>query len=204
MTENIGIFGGAFNPPHLGHVSIAEKAEKQFAFDRLVWIPTAQPPHKTSRALAAAEDRLAMVRALTVGHPKWEVSDAEISRGGVSYTFETLREFRRAEPRAKLFLIIGSDQLNQFGHWKNPAEISREATLVVYPRPGSPVPRSTAALSHQIGAPLSYLVVRGQETTCSSSAIRKSVSRGIDVSGLVPPAVLAYIQAHGLYREDLG
>ena len=132
----IGIYGGTFNPMHVGHLIVIESVREQLQFDRLLFIPSANPPNKSDPSLAPAADRLQMARLGVEGNPDFEVSDIETSRGGISYTVDTLASLAALHPRASLSLIIGADNLIEFQTWKSPTEILDRAELVVMNRPG--------------------------------------------------------------------
>jgi nicotinate-nucleotide adenylyltransferase len=192
----VGIFGGTFNPPHNGHLQIAEAAEQQYALDRLLFIPTCIPPHKVQDETGPA-DRLAMVRLALEDRDRWECNDLEIQRGGTSYTVDTLKALREEHPGAKFFLMIGSDNLLSFHRWRQPEAVAAEASLLVYERPGFPLPSNAGESSIP---ELHIRVIRGAAVDISSSEIRRRIREKKNVSELVPPKVLSYIQAHGLYQ----
>ncbi len=198
----IGIIGGSFNPIHIAHLIIADRFADQMELDECVFVPAAQSPFKVRSAeLAPAEDRLAMVRLATIQHPKFRVSDAEIRRGGVSYTIDTLREFASANPGATLFLLIGSDQAVEFVRWREWEAICREAQLCIVRRPFLLTPemeeRMTETLTVDgrkpvwIGAPLLEI---------SSTDIRHRVAAGKSINYLTVKAVRDHIAEQELYR----
>lgn len=197
----LGIFGGTFNPLHNGHLKIAEEAEKQFSLDRIFFVPTCLPPHKVEPVLASAEQRLEMVQLILKGHPKWTCSELEIRRGGASYTIDTLNSFRKENPQANLFLILGADNLLTFNRWREATSVASMASILVYGRPGFPLPENSSELCEQFDIELDYHVIQGAEMKMSSSEIRNSIQNKKNVSGLVPPAVLTYIKEHGLYQK---
>ena len=127
----IGIYGGTFNPMHIGHLIVIESVREQLQFDRLFFVPSASTPNKNDPTLAPAADRLQMARLALEGNSECEVSDIEIARGGLSYTVDTLRVLGERYPGATLSLIIGADNLLEFGSWKAPEEILERAELVV-------------------------------------------------------------------------
>ena len=130
-----GIFGGTFNPPHEGHTAAARAAKEALSLDRVIFVPTAQPPHKAlPRFSATEEQRLFMTRLMAEETEGASVSDIEISRGGVSYTADTLLGFRRLYPDDELFLLMGTDMLLSFDRWKRPEEICALASLAVFSR----------------------------------------------------------------------
>ena len=195
--RRIGIFGGTFDPPHLGHLCIALWALVELRLDEVVFMPAGQPPHKVGRAVARASHRLAMIRLAVKGLPDFSVSALEIHRRGPSFTVDTLRAFRAAHPHAKLYLILGADGLAEFRTWHEPAEIARLAVLAVAARPG-------ARRSHarHPGVPASRVVWLDNPTlSVSSSAVRERVRQGLSLKYGVPAAVARYIGRHRLYRK---
>lgn len=215
--RRIGIFGGTFDPPHLGHLTIAEWAREALALDRVVFVPAGTPPHKRPVAVTPAVHRLAMTRLAARGHPAFEVTPIETRRRGPSYTVDTLRRFRAEHPRARLFLIVGEDSLDDFGTWRDPHDILALSTLVVAGRrAGRAVPaRAAAGAATRIGAgergrgvragaaPPEHRVVRLDSPVIdlSSSEIRARLARGRSVRYLVPDAVLKYAARQSLYRR---
>lgn len=187
----IGIFGGSFDPPHLGHLIIAEMARSALKLDRVVFVPAHQPPHKLGRQFTPAHHRFAMTSAAISGNAAFTVSDIELRRDGISYSIDTLRAFRRQYPEARLYLIIGEDNYRTFSTWRNPDEILSLAELVVYPRVGSPVKRKRRN-DHILDAPLLGI---------SSSEIRRRLKKGMSVRYLVPDVVRRYIERHHLYTK---
>jgi nicotinate-nucleotide adenylyltransferase len=187
----LGIYGGAFDPPHNAHVALARAAVGQAQLDELLVFPTGNAWHRTGQ-LTAAPHRLAMTRRAFEGLPKTVVDDREMSRRGPTYTIDTLRELRRESPQAELFLVIGEDQARAFTTWHEWTQIVRIATLCVARRPpfegGLAVP----------GARLIELELPSMPE--SATAIRELARRGEDVSSLVPPPVASYIASHHLYQ----
>ncbi len=210
----VGLFGGSFNPIHLGHLRAAEEVRERLALDLVYFIPAAIPPHKTQADFATADHRLAMVRLATKGNRHFMVSDAEIKRGGQSYTIDTVHLFLSTlRPPAMLFLMMGADSFGEIETWKDYTEITRLCSIVVHSRnlegESAPPRVSLAALSrldyskkddhyvHQSGQTLSFL-----PTTffpISATTIRDNLQHGRSVRYLVPGDVYDYIARHGLY-----
>lgn len=191
----IGLFGGTFNPPHVAHLAVAEAAREQVGLDRVLWVPAAVSPFKQGEALPAPEHRLAMVRLATEGHPAFDVWPAEIERGGVSYTVDTVRALAEAHPEADLHLIVGGDSLASFPRWRQAQEIARLAVLVAYRRPGDGV--EPAALPDWLAERV--LWVEAPAVELSATELRALLQAGRSARYLVPDAVLAYVAAHRLY-----
>lgn len=196
MSDKIGVFGGTFNPPHIGHRRLAEHFQEELQLDRLLVIPTFLPPHKESATLVSSEDRLAMCR---LAFPNAQVSDIEIQRGGKSYTVETLRQIKAQNPTAELFLIVGSDMLLSFDKWYMYEEILSMCTLCAADREGESSRLSANGVPsffdgrRLIMSPLPAFEV-------SSTEIRKLLAEGKPTTGLLSDAVRAYIDERGLYR----
>jgi nicotinate-nucleotide adenylyltransferase len=190
----IGIYGGTFNPIHVGHLIVIESVREQLQFDRLLFVPSANPPNKSDPALAPAADRLHMARLAVEGNREFEISDIEICRGGISYTVDTLKALSDLYPRASLSLIIGADNLIEFQSWRAPDEILDRAELVVMNRPGYAV--------HGVKSELSRLAkhVNVPQIGVSGTDIRRRVKLGRSIRYLVPPGVEEYIRVKGLYR----
>jgi nicotinate-nucleotide adenylyltransferase len=196
LSPRIGIFGGAFDPPHLAHVELAKAAVEQLRLDELRVFPTGQAWHK-ARALTAAKDRLAMARLAFSGVPNAVVDDRELRRSGPTYTVDTLRELHAAAPAATLLLVVGADQAEALHSWHESAEILRLATVAVAararPDPDAP-PFDASRLpgGHWASVELPSMPV-------SATQIRALVGAGQDIAHLVPPGVASYIGRHHLY-----
>ena len=192
-AKRIGIFGGSFDPPHLGHLVIAELACRELKLDVVYLVPAYLPPHKIGISQTTPADRLAMTRLAVRNVRQLAVSDAELRRKGVSYTVDTVRTFRRRFPKAELFLIIGSDSLMQFHSWKSPQRILKEVSLAVYRRPGW----ARHKTKHAAGE---VLWLHGPIMRVSSTEIRSRVARGKPIHDLVRRNVSDFIMRRGLYR----
>jgi nicotinate-nucleotide adenylyltransferase len=189
----LGVFGGAFDPPHEAHLALATKAVAQLALDEMRVFPTGHAWHRAP-VLSAPEHRLAMAKLAFDALPRTTVDDREIRRAGPTYTVDTLRELRHETPGVELFLIMGEDQAQAFTRWHEWAEIARIATLCVAHRGGNVVEPSVP------GAKIVMLELPAMPV--SATSIRDAVRRGEDISALVPPAVAGYIAAHHLYRGN--
>ncbi len=139
MPLNIAIFGGAFNPPHQGHLLVARNALRVASLDRVLFVPSAVPPHKDDGSLAAGPDRLEMVRLAIDGDPQMEVRPIEIERGGISYSVDTALQVQRERPADRLFFIMGSDNFRDVGNWHRAGELMDLCEFLVVERPGCPV-----------------------------------------------------------------
>lgn len=187
----LGIFGGTFDPPHVGHLLAAVDAVERLTLDRLVLVPAAVQPLKAAKATAPAQHRLAMTRLLVEGDARFEVDALEIERAGLSFSVDTLGVFASRYPSADRFFLVGTDVLRTFDKWREPEQVLALATLAVMTRDdGSP----PAAL------PKGAVVVPSRRVDLSSTEIRTRVAAGRSLRGFVPDPVAAYIAAHGLYR----
>lgn len=191
----LGILGGTFNPPHTGHLIVAEAARSELALDKILFIPAAIPPHKIHHDIAAPHHRVEMVRRAVQGNPYFAVSEMEVRRGGVSFTVDTLRQLQREQPDARLFLLIGMDNLPEFLTWRSPESILELATVVVMTRPGfaaNDVPPDLKGRVRMCPVPTIGI---------ASSAIRARVKEGKSIRYLVADSVRDYIHHHKLYRD---
>ena len=190
---NIGLFGGSFNPPHLAHLIVAETVREQFRLDQVWWMPARRPPHKAEETLVSSQHRLEMTRRATQDHPAFAVSDVEVRRAGASYTVETVRALQATHPEYAFSLLLGGDSLRDFGTWRQPEEIVARVPLIVYRRPGAADIEVEPYLAGRVRfaeAPL--LEISGTE-------IRARLREGRSIRYLVPDAIRAYIEEHGLY-----
>ncbi|MBT8487615.1 MAG: nicotinate (nicotinamide) nucleotide adenylyltransferase [Gemmatimonadetes bacterium] len=201
------MFGGTFDPPHLGHRSVALDVADVLDLDEVVWIPAGDPPHKRLEQLTPAHLRLRMVRAATMGEPRFSVSEIEVNREGPSYTVDTLRALRSKEPKADLYLIVGIDQYRTFDTWRAPEEILTLASLAVMDRGGESLRRDidaedTARRPNSLHLPPGTVIsVPVKRIDVSSTRVRAAVDRGESIVALVPRAVARIIEAEGLYRR---
>ena len=200
----IGLFGGTFDPPHFGHLALAEWARERLRLDRVLFVPAGSPPHKRERRLSGAAMRVALTRLAVRGNPAFRLSTLEVRRLGPSFTVDTLRALRAAHPGARLFLLMGEDSLDDFRSWHEPAAIRGLATLAVARRPSSDArsPRRAHATARGRARRVDGVVwLDNPGLEVSSSAIRARVRAGRSVRYLVPDAVAAYLARHRLYRR---
>ena len=188
----IGVFGGTFDPPHTGHLVVASDACQALGLDRVLWIPSAVPPHKVRTVRAPAETRLALVRAAIDGDPRFEADDLELRRAGPSYTVDTLRELAARHPGAELVLLIGADNLREIPGWREPEGILALARVAVLSRDGATVPPDS---------PIPATSVAVTRVDVSATEVRRRAAAGETIRYLVPDAVRALIERGGLYRE---
>ncbi len=194
----IGIFGGAFNPVHNGHIQLMSSYLDALCLDRIIIIPTAAPPHKSGEGLACEEDRLNMLRLVIGNSKRYEISDLEFRREGKSYTYLTLCEMRQLYPLDEFYLIIGSDQYLSFHDWYRAEDILNMVTVCTMARNNADYEK---LLKYKAEREImrDTIISDFAVVEVSSSDIREKVKRGEDISGLVPKAVESYIKENALY-----
>jgi nicotinate-nucleotide adenylyltransferase len=191
--SKVGIFGGTFDPIHLGHLITAQSVKEIRDLDRIIFIPAFISPHKTDAKPSSPEDRLKMIKLAVESISFFDYSDIEIKKGGVSYTVDTLRELKKKYD--KLEFIIGYDNIFTFHTWKEPDEILKLAKMIVLKRKSSHPPQFEDKYYHQAV----FVQTRGIEI--SATDIRERVKNGLPINFLVPPKVMEYIYNHKLYTE---
>lgn len=189
----IGIFGGTFNPPHLGHLIVAERVRTELGLDSIIFIPAFVSPHKQDGESGVPLDRLRMTSLAVVDNEKFQTSDFEINGKTVSYTIKTLEYLKRTRPDDTFFLLIGMDNYHTFHLWKEPKRILELATLVVMNRPGYP-----KQVNEVLGT-LNTVFVEVPNIDISSSDIRSRVQKGRSIRYLVPTTVESYILEKKLF-----
>lgn len=199
----LGILGGTFDPPHVGHLLAAIDAYERLELDRLVFVPAAVQPLKAEAGSSDAAHRLAMVRAMTADDPRFSVDPIEIDRAGLSYTVDTLTEYERRHPEDDRFFLVGADAVGAFTKWREPGRVLRLARLVVLRRAsdgaGEPPGAALESLITEPGTE-APLVLETRRVDLSSTEVRARVRAGLSIRGFVPDAVAAYIERTGLYR----
>jgi len=183
----IGVFGGTFDPVHVGHLAIAQAALDTAGLDQIVFVPARRSPLKEQSPVASEADRLAMLVLATKDEPRFSVSRVELDREGPSYTVDTLEALR---PAGELYLILGSDALADLGKWRSPERIKALAKILVARRPGAPEP-DKASGARAFDAPCLDI---------SARELRARASRGLSLRYLVPDEVWRHIAQSGLYR----
>ena len=203
----IGIYGGSFDPVHVGHLIVAECCREQARLDRVLFVPAALPPHKQDRPPAPAPHRLRMLSLAIGGHEAFEVAGDEVDRGGVSYTVDTLAGLAARHPSDSLFLILGPDALGQLPGWREPGRILEMAIILAVEREAfDDVPSlcREPGLERLLGPRLARIVadrVRVPAVGIRSSDLRAAVASGTSIRYRTPRAVEQYIRDHGLYRQ---
>lgn len=191
----LGLFGGSFDPPHVGHLLAASDAVEALGLDRLVFVPARVSPFKDGVTVTPAADRLAMVRALVGDDPRFAVDPIEIERDGLSYTVDTLAAYAERHPEAERFLLIGEDVLPTFPLWREAARIRALARLVVLRRTVS----GSADLPDAVRADPPVLL-ETRRIDVSSTEVRQRARAGLSLHGFVPEAVAAHVARARLYR----
>lgn len=176
--QRIGLFGGSFNPVHLGHLLVAQAAEEELRLDQVFFILAAQSPFKQAEVPAPAEVRARWLQLALAGRSRWALDTREIDRGGLSFTVDTLREYRRQFPKGTLHYIIGSDHVAVLPQWRAATELAELAEFVVIPRPGE--------LPAPLPPPFRGRYLKGIPIGVSSSMVRERLNQGLAVDLLVP------------------
>jgi nicotinate-nucleotide adenylyltransferase len=188
----IGILGGTFDPVHVGHLQLARNARAQFSLDKVIFVPVYHPPHKQELSLASAKDRYEMVRLAVQDEPCLELSDCELKRKGVSYTFDTVCGFEKVYSQGAFFLILGKDAFEGIDAWHRAAELKKKVRFLVAKRGSGEIHVPEGARAEWIQMPLCPI---------SASGIREAIEQGRNVGDHLSPEVLRYIHEHALYRK---
>ena len=188
----IGILGGSFDPIHRGHLTLARESQKQFKLDKILFVPALRPPQKVGRMpLTAAPHRARMVELAIRDEPRWELSEIELVRPGLSYTVDTLRELKKIYPPPhELFFIVGADSFQDLKSWKEPEEILKLSKWIVAPRPAHSLPEKLSPPFHRLEIP---------PFAISASELRRKIDQGEDISEWVPESVRHYMERAALY-----
>ena len=191
--KKLGILGGTFDPVHTGHLVLAEQLRENSQLERVIFIPSASPPHKTEHQLSSAIHRLEMTKLAANGNSHFSVSDIELKREGLSYTVETLRKLKELYKESEIYFLTGSDVLDEITTWKEPDEIYRLAKIVIGIRPGFDKfdPEDYFAKKS--------IITRITGVDVSSTRIREKVAKGESIKYLVPSQIEEYIKRKHLY-----
>ncbi|MFO0965540.1 MAG: nicotinate-nucleotide adenylyltransferase [Gemmataceae bacterium] len=201
----LGVFGGTFDPVHVGHLILAEECRERARLDRVLFIPAARPPHKLERQRTAFHHRAEMLELAIAGHGQFRVDRMEEERSGPSFTVHTLQALKERDSAAELFLILGSDSLVDLPRWYEPVAILELATLLIVERPGVPALSAgaiRAPLALAPGFPFRLETVAMPLLEISSSDLRRRVAEGRTIRYQVPRAVEIYIREKGLYSAS--
>ena len=198
----IGLFGGTFDPPHIGHLILASEASHRFNLSKLLWVLTPNPPHKQAQTITAIEHRLAMANACITNNSRFELSRIELDRPGPHYTVDTVDLILQQQPQSEIVLLLGGDSLRDLPTWKNNIElVSKVHQIGVMRRPGDVFDHST--LFTQIpGLEEKLVIMEALLHTLSSREIRRRVKENLPYRYYVLPAVYEYIEANQLYQSD--
>jgi nicotinate-nucleotide adenylyltransferase len=212
VEKRIGLFGGTFNPIHLGHLRGAEEIREAFGLQEVIFIPAALPPHKMTEKIIEAHHRLAMVKQATKKNPRFSTSDVELKRPGKSYSIDTIRYFRDTF-KDSLYVILGRDAFVEIDTWKDFQNLFSLCNFIIMIRPGLkqafPLPEALAPGFRYDQGALGWVHVSGNMIfvkeinflDISSTKVRELVEKGESIKYLVPPEVEAYIEKHGLYQR---
>ena len=201
LHERVGLFGGTFDPPHLGHLILASEAQSQLELTRLLWTVTPDPPHKQDQSITPLEHRLAMVKLAIEDNPAFEISTVELNRPGPHYTVDTIKLLAEQNPGAEIVPIIGGDSLNDLPTWHQPKELLYAAHWVgVMRRPGEET--NLQELEHELpGISSKIHYVDAPLLEIASSEIRNRVATGKPFRYYLPELVYEYIERHHLYQQ---
>jgi nicotinate-nucleotide adenylyltransferase len=195
VALRLALFGGSFDPPHLGHLAFARFVQQALGPDQLVWLPAGRQWQKPDQVMAAGSHRAAMVARLIASEPQFRLDERELQRRGPSFTADTLREFSGENPGAELMFLIGQDQYARLPTWYQVETVVSLATLVVVPRGGEAVVTPPGLPPHRLR------VLALPELPISSTAVRDAVAQGQDISPMVGAEVASYIASHRLYEK---
>jgi nicotinate-nucleotide adenylyltransferase len=201
----VGIFGGTFDPVHLGHLILAEQARDQAQLDEVWFVPAPRPPQKEAQSITRFEQRVEMLSLALAGNPAFRIDEIEKDRIGPSYTVDTLAEMHRRHPEHVFLLLIGGDTLVDLPTWRHPRRLLEQAGLVVMDRPGSPIVEADE-LRQRLHLPtdfsLPFVRVEAPGIDIASRYLRRRIAAGRSVRYLVPRAVEVYIHEKQLYRGE--
>lgn len=200
--KRIGILGGSFNPIHIGHLLLADKAKEEFDLDTIIFVPTGNPPHKDIKGLAPKEDRYKMVKLAIKGKIDYSVSRIELDKKDITYAIDTIKDLKEAlGDHNKLFYIMGLDSINEILTWKKPLELFQYCEFLVGTRPGSKIRTFNRIIKFPpIEKEVDKIHVFESNMPVSSSEIRELIKNKLPIKGLVPADVEAYILEKRLYR----
>ena len=201
--SKIGIFGGTFNPIHLGHIRLGQLVLEEIKLDKIMYIPDNTPPHKSDKDLACGEDRLNMIDISLKDHVDMESSDIELKREGKSYSFETLLELKKLYPNDELYLITGADMFLTLDKWREPETIFKTANIIGVPRVNSDFEKMEEYVENVI-KPMGAKVFMLSQTvfdTASSTYVRENIDDYQKIKDMITREVYRYITEKGLYRK---
>lgn len=193
--KRLGILGGTFDPIHSGHLILAEQLKDELKLKKVIFIPSANPPHKVNHPISPAKDRMKMVKMAIRDNPDFLISDIELKRKGKSYTIDTLTRFVKLYKDSELFFLLGSDAIDELSTWKEPDKIFQKVKVVIALRPGFDMidPKNRFVKKSHL------MHING--LNISSSLIREKIRKGKSIRYLVPPGIEKFIQSKKLYRS---
>ena len=199
-SKKLGIMGGTFDPVHLGHLQTAKFIYEHLGLEKIIFVPAFIAPHKVGLEFAPAADRYRMTELATEPYPYFEVTDIELQRSGVSYTYDTVLELKKQYPGYELYFIVGADSVPQLNTWNHIYELLNEVTFVAVARPG--YAKAFARAREYFGGlgEEKIMLLKMPEQPVSSTEIRECIKNGESIDGMVPEAVRDYILEKGLYR----
>jgi nicotinate-nucleotide adenylyltransferase len=204
-TRRIALFGGTFDPIHLGHTTVADAATRRIDAEKVVFVPAKISPLKGFLPFASDNDRLHMIKLASAGNELFAVSDCELQRPAPSYTLDTVRQFQRQYgPETSIHWLIGADGIGDLVHWYKIQDLIDESNLTTMRRPGYPVPdfdRFESLWGPQRVAKLKENMIETPLVNISSTDVRKRLAAGEDITGMLHPDVIQYIHEHKLYRK---
>lgn len=201
QSVRIGIMGGTFDPIHNGHLAIAKSAAEQLGLDRVLFMPAGNPHFKLDQRVTDAADRAQMVKRAIEDEPLFVLDMREVEREGVTYTADTLEEMIRQNPDVEMYFLLGTDSAQTLPKWRRAETVARLCKPVVLHRPGE----STQAVKNAFAAsPIEFdaLFLDVPQVDVSSTELRQRLADGLDIDGMVPPAVAQYIETHSLYSSS--
>ena len=199
-SKKLGIMGGTFDPVHLGHLQTAKFIYEHLGLEKIIFVPAFIAPHKVGLEFAPAADRYRMTELATEPYPYFEVTDIELQRSGVSYTYDTVLDLNKQYPGYELYFIVGADSVPQLNTWNHIYELLNEVTFVAVARPG--YAKAFARAREYFGGlgEEKIMLLKMPEQPVSSTEIRECIKNGESIDGMVPEAVRDYILEKGLYR----
>lgn len=201
LSPRLGVLGGTFDPPHMGHLILAESACDELGLDQVLFVPAADPPHKHNLSITPIEHRLAMLTAAIADNPRFALSDVDITRPGPHYTADTLRLLSEKYPGVDLYFILGGDSLRDLTRWHEPTQVIKWARLAAMGRPGATL--DIDKMHEQLPGLADRLTfVDAPVIGIAATLLRERLRAGHSIRYLVPDSVERYIVEHGLYRND--
>lgn len=200
-ATRIGVFGGTFDPPHVGHLLVIGDAAEQLGLDRVLWVPAATQPLKTETEVSAPADaRRRMIERTIAGDSRFALETSELDRGGLSFTVDTLAELRKKHPSAELYLLLGTDAWRTFRSWREPERIAELAKVVVLTRDDSVESPSGENSAPELEGVVAPIVLQTRRVDVSATEIRERIRSSKSIRGYVTESVERYIAENGLYK----